>query len=348
MTNKITVTLCDVNDTQKQFAYTITPYDNPLAQDWVTALEDDTKRRLKLRHNYCFLGFPNSYRDFDYLCNILNNAIEKINAFNDHWVSVGLDPYVIEERYSKEYVMLPDYTANQENLNKLHTHFERLRGTVWNPSPYTINATPEIVLEIENLNFSCHEFESLIHAQRNAVFQPSEISPSNIIVAHGTRLHDIKDEHRQLVATNAYDKRFGEVYMHWGQIGKRLDEVFNDEEAPDLIIGDNPYDITTAGIQCEAINALQYYCGGFDINWSRDRTRANDLNTARWHFRFYAWLRKNKLDPADPKHMLGFLPIGRVDVLESFGTKDHAQVWDILSKHMRIYSVDLNGYSNVQ
>jgi hypothetical protein len=116
--------------------------------------------------------------------------------------------------------------------------------------------------------------------------------------------------------------------------------VFNDEGAPNLIIGEDKYDIKTAGTQCEAINSLRYYCAGFDIEWGRDMTRENDSYWNNWHQDFFSWVEQNGLDPKDPKLMLGFLPIGRVDIEESFGTGDKFIVWKILADHMKIDSLE--------
>lgn len=341
--NKITITLCNVFDNSKKFNYTITPYENALAKDWVDALEYDIiGNQLQVRQNFNFLGFPNTYRDYDYLCEILNSSIEKINGYNDIWSAAGLPPYIISERYFKDAIVKKDGTMNHGALNFLHNHFEVLRGTVWEPSPYTVNSTPEMILQIENLNFCCHELESLITTQYNWTNNPDVIRPSNIMTFHNMKLFDIKDEHRLLAIENAFDRRFGEVYMHWSQIGKRLDEVFRDEDAPDLIVGDDPTDIKTAGTQCEAINSLRYYCGGFDIDWGRDMTRNNDRYWNKWHRTFFNWVEKHGIDSKNPKLMLGFLPIGRVDIEESFNTTDKFKVWEILADHMKIEKIEYN------
>lgn len=338
---KIKITICNVFDNFKKFDYTITPYNNSLSKDWLNAVENDIiKNNLQVRQNFNFLGFPNTYRDFDYLCSVLNESIEKINSYNDIWKLKGLRPYIIKERYSKEHVVKEDGSMNHENLNFLHNHFETLRGTVWDPSPYTEASTPEMILQIENLNFCCHELESLIFTESQWNTDPDVIRPANIMTFHGMKLYDIKNEHRNLVLENAFDRRFGEVYMHWSQIGKRLDEVYKDEDAPELIIGDDPYDIKTAGTQCEAINSLRYYCGGFDIDWGRDMTREKDLYWKNWHDEFFAWVHKNGLNSNDPNLMLGFLPIGKVDIKESFGTENKFEVWEILAEHMKIYSLE--------
>jgi hypothetical protein len=122
--------------------------------------------------------------------------------------------------------------------------------------------------------------------------------------------------------------------MHWTQIGKTLFEVFRDEGAPEL-----------TDTVCEAITHLQYYSGEFDIEWARDVVYGDPVT--HWHNtqidEFTHWLRDNKLDPADPKLSLGYLPIGEVDLEGSFGTTDMATIWQQLSSHLDIYSIEVDG-----
>ena len=44
---------------------------------------------------------------------------------------------------------------------------------------------------------------------------------------------------------------------------------------------------------------------------------------------------------------LGYLPIGEVDFERSFGTTDHFKIWDILSSHLDIHSVEIDGVKQV-
>ena len=55
----------------------------------------------------------------------------------------------------------------------------------------------------------------------------------------------------------------------------------------------------------------------------------------------------NRRDPQDPKLSLGYLPIGQVDLLGSFGTTDYQIIWDQLSGHLDIYSIEVDGVKNI-
>jgi hypothetical protein len=125
--------------------------------------------------------------------------------------------------------------------------------------------------------------------------------------------------------------------MHWTQIGKTLFEVFRDEGAPEL-----------TETVCEAITELKYYSGEFDVEWGNDVTLLGDNNP--WHtaeqIEFRKWLIANNCDPADPNLSLGHLPIGQVELIKSFGTTDYQHIWNTLSNHLDIHSIEVDGVSN--
>jgi hypothetical protein len=123
--------------------------------------------------------------------------------------------------------------------------------------------------------------------------------------------------------------------MHWTQIGKTLFEVFRDEGAPEL-----------TETVCEAITELRYYSGEFDVEWGNDVTMGGNNP---WHTdeqnRFHSWLEANGRDPADVNLSLGYLPIGQVELRQSFGTANYQEIWEILGNHLDIYRIEADGVS---
>lgn len=356
--NKVTVTLRNPLVRDDTISYHINVFDNPLAKDWVEALKKLLVSNSLLEKNFCFMGFPKTARNLDYLCQELNQAIYQINKFNTElvWVKSGLESYFIEEyfvpdavRYGTEYPVPYNFHKEDEYnqiqfigliekksiLNRLHNHFEILQGTVSHPSPYYFHADYETKYAIRQLNILCHEIETLILSQQKEVHIPEWIRPSQITTWLHAPRYTLRPEHRELFLSNGYDRRFGHVYMHWAQIGKTLFEVFRDENAPEL----------TEAV-CEAITHLEYYSGEFDIEWGLNVVSGAE-SRHRWHTeqqeQFRAWLIRNNLDPADPNLSLGYLPIGAVDLESSFGTTDHFEIWDQLSSHLDIYSVEVDG-----
>ena len=323
-----------------QLDYTVHALDNQLAQDWLVALDDILARKLPLQKTFCFLGFPNTPRNLEYLCSVLNRSIQVINTYD--WQQHGLN-YIIEDyfipdsfRFGKEYCPLDELdhgmlylSIKHDALNRLHNHFEKLQGTVEKPSKFFLAAPAHIRRAIGNLNTVCHEIESLVISQRKHVLLPEWTRPSQITSFFNAPRYNLTNEHRKLFAENQYDRRFGTVYMHWAQIGKTLFEVFRDEHAPDI-------DATT----CEAISHLQYYSGEFDIEWGRDVARGTYI----WHDKqmqeFYSWLEQCGFDKNDPKLSLGYLPIAQVEIQRSFGTTQPEQVWQLLEQHLNIVSIE--------
>lgn len=357
--SKVTVTLRNPLDFADQLEYYIIPNDTQLSKDWLTALKALLSSGNPIEKNYCFMGFPKTARTLEYLCESANAAVEQINNFD--FTQHGLENYIIEEWFHPNTVRFPDSYSVEDRvrgdsveahlshrlkiglhpkhtvLNQLHNHFERLQGTVTNLSKYYFAADYDTKYAIRQLNILCHEMETLILSQRKAVVIPEWIRPSQITTFLHAKRYTLTDEHRQGFVTNGYDRRFAHVYMHWTQIGKTLFEVWRDENAPVL---DNTV--------CEAITHLEYYSGEFDVEWARDVTVDMEYP---WHDKeqhdFKLWLIANGLDPQDPKLSLGYLPVGQIDLTTSFGTSDMFEIWDKLSNHLDIYSIEVDGVKKI-
>ena len=323
----VNITLRNPLEYSDQLTYTINVYDNAIAQDWITALKEILRNGNHLEKNFCFLGFPDTARTLEFLCNELNNAVAVINDF--------FDDYKIDDVYTPELVRIGLH-INHDVMNVLHNHFERLQGTVENLSPYYRQADYETKYAIRQLNNICHELESLVMSLRKKSQSPEWVRSSQITTFLQCTRYLLSDKHRQLFLENSYDRRFGHVYMHWTQIGKTLIEVFRDEHAPKL-------DATV----CEAINSLQYYSGEFDIEWGNSVYRGGPFS---WHTeeqtKFHAWLLENNFDPVDPKLSLGYLPLGQVD-LTAFGTDDPIKIREILGKHLDIYQIAIDDVAQI-
>lgn len=355
--SKITVTLRNPLDHNDLLEYYIVPDDHQLARDWLVALTQALQNKKQIEKNFCFMGFPKSSRTLEYLCDQLNQAVETINQFD--FTQHGLDNYIIEEWFHPNTVRFPDtYPVELRNrndsveehlarrldiglhpkhtvLNQLHNHFERLQGTVDGLSMYYKVADYDTKYAIRQLNNICHEMENIILSQRKAVTAPEWVRPCQITTFLSAERYQLTDEHRQGFSINGYDRHFGQVYMHWTQIGKTYFEVWRDEHAPQL-----------TNTVCEAITNLEYYSGEFDVEWGRDVAVANNYP---WHNKeqtdFTQWLIANGLDPTDPKLSLGYLPLGHVDLAASFGTINMFEIWDKLSDHLDIYKIELDGVS---
>ncbi len=127
----VKVTLRNPLDHSDLLDYYIVPNDTQLAQDWITALSSLLSSGNLLEKNFCFMGFPKTDRTLSYLCDEVNQAIATVNNF--------FPDYQIDDYFTPENIVAIDYAENGPNhklLNKLHNHFERLQGTVWQLSEY--------------------------------------------------------------------------------------------------------------------------------------------------------------------------------------------------------------------
>jgi hypothetical protein len=314
-------------DKKDTIDYDIVVADNVLAQDWLLALKEILHNRKHLEKNYCFMGFPYTARDLNFLTNSLNKHVNTINRFFD-------GTYQITENFIQScWTDNSDLGPNHEMFNLLHNHFEVLQGTVWDLSDYYKKANYETKYAIRQLNNICHELESYVLSQRKLHTVPYWIRPSQITTFLQAERYQLTDEHRKLFTVNGYDRVLGGVYMHWTQIGKTLFEVFRDEGAPDL-------DDTI----CEAITELKFYSGEFDVEWGNNVVYGG---SAYWHTaeqnKFRDWLSRNGKDYSDPKLSLGYLPIGQVDLQHSFGTTDAQEIWKILGTHLNIQAIEVDG-----
>ena len=82
------------------------------------------------------------------------------------------------------------------------------------------------------------------------------------------------------------------------------------------------------------------------IGWAESVTEQN----AEWHRNeqkeFYTWLDNNGFDSTDKKLALGFIKIGQCDLMKSFGTENRQKIWQILSTHLDIHKIEIDGVSN--
>ena len=299
---------------------------------WFDALQDALVRNLYLEKNFCFLGFPDSARNLEYICKEIKWATDQINSY------FSPEEYRISEKFTPA-TMRPDGSnPDQTVMNILHNHFEHLQGTVWGLSEYYIKADYETKFAIRQLNNLCHEAESLMLSQRKKATLPDWVRPSQITTFLNCPRHEFPAIHRTTFEERRFDRRFGEVYLHWTQIGKTLYEVYRDEAGVDI-------DQAT----CDAITHLRYYSGEFDVEWAQDVCFDGPHP---WHTQemsgFRDWLIRNGFDVNDPQYNYGYHPVGQVDLQKSFGTTNFREVWPILSKYLDIYKIQCdNGSGNV-
>lgn len=331
MATKVIVTLQNPLDKSDTMDYVIAVNDSPMGERWFNALKELLQQNKYLEKNFCFLGFPDSQRDLRFICQELVWAVHEINSF------FGSE-YQIEELYTHNMLRPNGVDPDQDLMNKLHNHFEILQGTVWGLSDYYKKADYTTKFAIRQLNLLCHEAESLMLSQRKKLQAPDWVRPSQITTFLNAPRYEFPDEYKTTFDETRYDRKFGEVYLHWTQIGKTLFEVYRDEQGVDI---DNA--------TCDAITHLRYYSGEFDIEWAQDVC----FNGGHpWHTNemvgFRDWLVRNGFDLDDTQFNYGYHPVGQVLLQESFGTSDFREIWTILSRYLDIVQITCDdGHGNV-
>jgi len=334
----------------KELTYTIQLYDHPFVQRWLEEFKGILRNKLVLEKNYCFLGFADSKRNLQFLCDELNSAVWQINRFNssNHWQVAGLKPYPIERRFTPDDFMYPDTLPignsingdqsatlgcrlKHETCNELHRYFEDLQGQAWNLSKYYYLSNNETKYAIRQLNNLCHEIEGWVNAYRESKFKPEWIRPSQITTFLHAPRKPLQTKDYDLFVKNRYDRELGGVYLHWSQVGKTLYEVWRDH---DEAVGEG------------GINHQQLYSGEFDIEWGQTVTDAHDFKNREIE-QFKLWLEKNGYDWNNPQLALGYIKLGQVDLNESFGTDRFLDIYKQMIDCLNISRIELIGPTSI-
>jgi len=172
-----------------------------------------------------FVGFANSVRDEKFLKTQLNQCIEIINTNSS---------YSIEKQY--------EMGADQELLNSIHHHFSVLIGQESKTSLFWQKANSQVKSAICGLNDYVHELEALKRADLGAgAYACVEFFEAAAI--------EIPKKWDGLFSL---DQGFGDLTLHYDQIGKTWLEVLIDKDG---------------SIIDEAIRPLKRLTGSFNINF---------------------------------------------------------------------------------
>ena len=335
---------------KEHLRYIINLYDNDFVRKWLHEFKNIVKTKLILEKNYCFIGFADSHRNLQFLCNELNLAVKQINKFDlSHtWQNAGLESYHIKKLFVPNDFMhsetlpigkavngdeskTPGCRLKHETCNQLHRYFEDLQGQAWNLSKYYYLADNDTKYAIRQLNNLCHEIEGWVNAYRKSKFEPEWIRPSQITTfLHAPRKPLQKNDYN-LFIKNRYDRELGGVYLHWSQVGKTLYEVFRDHD-----------DAVGAG----GINHQQLFSGEFDIEWGQSVTEKDNFKQVDTQ-KFKQWLKDNNYDWNDPKLALGYIKLGQVDLEKSFGSTKFLDIYDKMINCLNISKISIVGSENI-
>lgn len=298
-------------------------YNNSLSSKWLAALKDLIKNEKHLEKNYCWLGWTESQRTAQYLCESINRSINAING-----ADLG---YRIDcADYSVESVIQPDLDIDHDRMNQLHRCFEDLQGVAGAMSPYYHKADAVTRWHIRQLNLLCHELESLVLSMRKAAQAPEWRRPSQLMCWLNAPRFELEPEDLELFGIETINRQLGGVYVGVNKaVGKAHWEVFTDE-GRDSRLGE----LTSSTLRSQTLAA-----GDFDIEWARDpgAYEWQQKNLAE----FREWLIANGFDPEDPGLTIGHPKVAQVDLIKSFGTVDYNIIWAQIAQHLDVYKIQI-------
>ena len=296
-------------------------FDNSLSRKWLAALNHLLCQNYHLEKNYCWLGWTESDRNLEYLCQQVNASITAINQS-------ALDYKIDCKPYTAANVVTSDLGVDHDRMNHLHRYFEDLQGWSGDISRHYHAATPDVRWHIRQLNLLCHEIESLVLSMRKAVAAPEWRRPSQLMCWLSAPRFQLETEDYELFGIDTINRSIGGVYVGVNKaVGKHHWEVFCDEGRDSRI-----NELTTTGMRTQTEAA-----GDFDIEWARDPGAYPWQQQQLSEFR--QWLTANNFDPEDKSLTIGHPQVAQVDLMRSFGTVSYEIIWQQLARHLDVYKI---------
>lgn len=315
------ISICLRSSCGDQLTVYIDIFDNSLSQKWLTSLNYLLLNNYHLEKNYCWLGWTQSDRSLEYLCQQVNHSIAAINHSALDY-KIQCDPYTVTN------VVNGDLKINHERMNHLHRYFEDLQGWSGNISRHYHEATADIRWHIRQLNLLCHEIESLVLSMRKSVTAPEWQRPSQLMCWLSAPRFDLDAQDYELFGIDTINRSMGGVYVGVNKaVGKHHWEVFCDEGRDSRIS-----ELTTTSLRVQTQAA-----GDFDIEWARDPGAFPWQQKQLREFR--QWLLDNNFDPDDKSLTIGHPQVAQVDLIRSFGTTNYETIWQQLAQHLDVYKI---------
>jgi hypothetical protein len=309
--------------TGNQLPVFINVEDSSLGRKWLSALNHLLQNNYHLEKNYCWMGWPNSDRTPEYLCEQINASISAINSSSLR--------YTINDYFTLENTVEPNWELLQNRMNHLHRHFEQLQGRTGAMSQHYLAADSDTRWHIRQLNLLCHEYESLILSVRKKHTAPEWQRPSQLLCWLNAPRFELDAQDYELFGIETINRSLGGVYVGVNKaVGKHHWEVFSDEGSESRI-----NELITTNMQSQTQAA-----GDFDIEWARDPGAFKFQQDKLAEFR--SWLVANGFDPNDKSLTIGHPKVAQVDLMQSFGSVDYKNIWAQLEQYQNVYKIQTN------
>lgn len=259
-----------------------TAYNTDIAVRWFQCLKDQVvKKDNSVKEQDRMYNFPSGEWTEEKIVDELNHCITIIN----------LHEHVI---HHKAYVGMP-----QEQLNHLHHYFENLRGGILSPSDFFIGCNDIQKVALERFNVIIHRAENYY---ANAAQNQTNYYPRVVVTFNNRSRFELQDSDYDLFTLN---RKFGEVYINYCEVGKPLYDVFKDGD--DIVGEDN-------------IRPLTWYSPDFTA-YFHDRRKdsvdkfLNDMD--KWWDQNNNYLTALGFTKNNPKNAIGNIPVAFIDTAES-------------------------------
>lgn len=281
--------------------------ESSLAKKWARELRRILQHGHVLEKHYNFLGFPHSDRTLREIIGDINQSIDIINAFN--WNG----RYTITERAYEG--------MEQKDLNTLHHHFEILIGQVWSPAKWFLEADHKTQIAICFLNNHIHEYEYKQRALQVLKERGENNVGSSINCAFSATRKIPLENHDK--ASFSLERYFGDVYLHYSQLGKTFEEAYVDG---DEIVGD------------ENVTGLRYLSGEFDIYLGPNPEKIIQENYEK---SLKAWIEEKGKDPNNIHLGLGEIRVACLKPTREQQSWDPSTFQKEVSKRWNISEISL-------
>lgn len=269
---QLKITFADFANVNDTLELTWDVLDIPPARTWFGNLANALTSGWSIEPRFC--GFPEGEDYYQYLRHEINRCISVINNDGRHHIAEWM----------------PD-KFDRDIANKVHHHFEILRGPVWQHSEYELQSPAHVKRAVSGLNDLIHRLESY-DRQLNDPNKDNFKAAVTVMFYRNTMMYPPKRIRERDYKYFNLRQPFGTLVLHYAQIGKTWFEVFLDQDEE---------------IFPNAIQKLRYIRADFDIRFENTLRMHDNVITA-----FHEFLRQHGQNPEDPRLGLGFCDIARL------------------------------------
>lgn len=297
---KFRLTLANPQRAQDEVFFEWQVLDTPPALMWMKLFLNLSKTAKKIYPR--FTGFISPHKTMAHLRDELNLCIDTIN---------GAGEKKIFERATDHF--------DQSFSNVIHHHFEVLGGSFENPSVFYKASNKQVRKAIAGLNQNIHDMEALSRALEVRKYN---MLPSAAIICEviGIPRYEMPEGFYKYFTM---DVHFGDLFLHYSQIGKTWMEVFADKDTE---------------IFPEAIRPLSVISGEFDAafyNYSPSELTKGQL---------VDFLIQNGQDPKNPKLALGFLPVAKFNNTQALA---ESEIHELIGKYFSLKKAELFNHDSL-